>query len=155
VKKPSMVDITAKNVIVREAEAYGRIRLKPETIKLIREGRIEKGDPLQVAAIAGILAAKQTPNLLPMCHPIELTKVDVNCYIEDEEHIACKSYVKAVARTGVEMEALTAAAIALLNVWDMVKKYEKDERGLYPYTIIEEIRVLSKVKHENNRLQDS
>jgi len=147
-KKPSMVDITAKNVIVREAEAYGRIRLRRETIELVREGRVEKGDPLQVAAIAGILAAKETPQLLPMCHPIEITKVDVNCYVEDDEHIACKSYVKAVARTGVEMEALTAVTIALLNVWDMVKKYEKDERGLYPHTVIEEIKVLSKVKHE-------
>ena len=148
-QKPTMVDITAKKVIVREAEAYGRIRLRKTTVNLILEGKVEKGDPLTVASIAGILAAKNTPQLLPMCHPIELTKVDVKCYVEDEEHVACKSYVKAVARTGVEMEALTAVTVALLNVWDMVKKYEKDERGLYPITVIEEVKVLSKVKHED------
>ncbi|ABM80755.1 cyclic pyranopterin monophosphate synthase MoaC [Hyperthermus butylicus] len=146
-RKPSMVDITAKNVIVREAEAYGRIKLRPETISRILEGKIEKGDPLTVASIAGIQAAKLTPLLLPMCHPIEITKVDVECRVEDNEHVGCRAYVKAVARTGVEMEALTAVTVALLNVWDMVKKYEKDERGLYPHTVIEEVKVTSKVKH--------
>lgn len=149
--KPSMVDISKKKIIYREAEAYGRIKLRKDTVRHIREGNIEKGDPLAVASIAGILAAKSTPQLLPMCHPIELTKVDVTCIIEDEEHVACRSLVRAVARTGVEMEALTAVSVALLNIWDMVKRYEKDEEGLYPYTRIEEIRVLSKVKRETNQ----
>jgi len=149
VRAARMVDVTAKETIVREAWAYGRIKLRKETIRLILEGRVEKGDPLQLAPLAGIMAAKQTPTLLPFCHPIEITKVEVSCRVEDEEHVACTSYVKAVARTGVEMEALTAVAVALLNVWDMVKKYEKDEKGLYPWTRIEDIRVTGKVKHTN------
>ncbi len=148
VQKPTMVDISSKKVVYREAVAYGRIKLRPSTIAAIKEGRVEKGDPLTVAAIAGILATKQTPILIPMCHPIEITKIDVDCFIEDNEHVACRARVKAVARTGVEMEALTAVSIALLNVWDMVKKLEKDESGLYPYTRIEEIRVESKIKRE-------
>ncbi len=141
-----MIDITKKDIIYREAIAYGRIKLRKETIKLIKENKIEKGDPFQVATIAGILAAKKTPTLLPMCHPIEITNVSVECSIEDEEHIGCKARVKAIARTGVEMEALTAVSIALLNIWDMVKKYEKDEEGLYPYTRIENIIVENKIK---------
>lgn len=144
--KPRMVDITSKSIVYREASAYGRIKLRKETINAIRRGEVEKGDPLQVAAIAGILAAKKTPELLPMCHPIEITKVEVDCYVEDDEHVACRSRVKAVARTGVEMEALTAVSVALLNVWDMVKKLEKDEKGLYPETRIESIVVTEKVK---------
>lgn len=147
-----MIDITRKNIVYREATAYGRIRLRKETINLIKEKKIEKGDPLQVASIAGILAAKETPSLLPMCHPIELTNVSIECSIEDEEHVGCRARVKAIARTGVEMEALTAVSIALLNIWDMVKKYEKDEKGLYPYTRIENIVVESKVK-KNLELQ--
>jgi len=141
-----MIDITKKEIIYREAIAYGRIKLRKETINLIKENKIEKGDPFQVASIAGILAAKKTPALLPMCHPIEITNVSVECSIEDEEHIGCRARVKAIARTGVEMEALTAVSIALLNIWDMVKKYEKDEKGLYPYTRIENIVVENKVK---------
>ena len=141
-----MIDITKKDIVYREAIAYGRIKLRKETIKLIKENKIEKGDPFQVATIAGILAAKKTPTLLPMCHPIEITNVSVECSIEDEEHIGCKARVKAIARTGVEMEALTAVSIALLNIWDMVKKYEKDEEGLYPYTRIENIVVENKIK---------
>lgn len=141
-----MIDITKKDIVYREAIAYGRIKLRKETIKLIKENKIEKGDPFQVATIAGILAAKKTPTLLPMCHPIEITNVSVECSIEDEEHIGCKARVKAIARTGVEMEALTAVSMALLNIWDMVKKYEKDEEGLYPYTRIENIVVENKIK---------
>lgn len=146
--QPSMVDISAKNVIVREARARGTIKLRRETIRIIAEGRVEKGDPFQVASIAGILAAKKTPELLPMCHPIELTKVDVKCWISGDDSVTCESYVKAVARTGVEMEALTAVTTALLNIWDMVKRYEKDENGQYPTTRITDIHVVEKVKNE-------
>jgi cyclic pyranopterin phosphate synthase len=141
-----MVDISRKDVVYRESTAYGRIRLRKETIEAIRAGRIEKGDPLAVASIAGILAAKKTPEILPMCHPINLTNVTVNCEIEDDEHIGCRATVKAIARTGVEMEALTAVSVALLNIWDMVKKLEKDEKGLYPITRIENIIVETKIK---------
>ena len=144
--QPSMVDISSKSVIVREARARGTIKLRKETIKLIEERRVEKGDPFQVASIAGILAAKKTPELLPMCHPIELTKVDVKCWISGEDTVTCESYVKAVARTGVEMEALAAVTTALLNIWDMVKKYEKDDKGQYPVTRILDVRVVEKIK---------
>ncbi len=147
-KKPTMVDITEKDIVYREAEAYGRIRLRRETINAIINKQIEKGDPTFVAALAGIQAAKLTPQLLPLCHPITLTKVDVECKIEDERHIGCKSIVKAAAKTGVEMEALAAVTVALVTIWDVVKRYEKDSNGQYPETLIEEIRVVRKVKEE-------
>ncbi|HIQ23947.1 MAG TPA: cyclic pyranopterin monophosphate synthase MoaC [Pyrodictium delaneyi] len=143
-----MVDISQKPTIYREATAYGRIKLRKSTIEAIKKGLVEKGDPLFVAAIAGIQAVKMTPQLLPMCHPIEITNADVKCFIEDDSHIGCRAKVRAIARTGVEMEALTAVSIALLNIWDMVKKIEKDEHGLYPETAIEKIIVEEKVKTE-------
>lgn len=146
--KPKMVDISQKPTIYREATAYGRIKLRKSTIEAIKKGLVEKGDPLFVAVIAGIQAAKMTPQLLPMCHPIEITNVDVKCFIEDDNHIGCRAKVRAIARTGVEMEALTAVSVALLNIWDMVKKVEKDEHGLYPETAIEKIIVEEKVKAE-------
>ncbi len=141
-----MVDVTGKQPTYREATAYGRIRLRRETIRLIAEGKVEKGDPLLIAKLAAISAAKKTPDLLPLCHPIPITHVDADCRIEDEEHVGCTVTVKTIAQTGVEMEALTAVTVALLNVWDVVKKYEKDERGQYPYTAIELVRVVEKVK---------
>ncbi len=146
-KPPRMIDISGKPPVYREATAYGRIRLRSETVKRILEGTVEKGDPLVVARIAGIQAAKKTPELLPMCHPIPLTHVDIECRVEDEEHVGCKATVKTIAQTGVEMEALTAVTVALLNIWDMVKKYEKNEQGQYPYTVIEEVRVVEKIKN--------
>lgn len=141
-----MVDISGKPVVHREAIAEGVIRLRPETIRLIREGRVEKGDVLTAASLAGILAAKKTPELIPLCHPIPLNKVDVKCEVIGEESVRCVARVVTDAKTGVEMEALTAVAVALLTVWDMVKKYEKDEQGQYPYTRIEYIRVVEKIK---------
>ena len=145
-KRVEMVDVTPKPVVYREAVAEGAIRLRPETVKLIREGRVEKGDVFTVASIAGILAAKKTPELIPLCHPIPLTKVDVECHVEGEDWVVCRARVVAEAKTGVEMEALTAVTVALLTVWDMVKKYEKDEAGQYPYTRIEYVRVVEKKK---------
>jgi len=94
-----------------------------------------------------MLAAKKTPEVLPLCHPLPITNVDVKMSIENDG-IKVSVKVKSVGKTGVEMEALTATAVALLNVWDMVKKYEKDEEGQYPYTEIVMIRVKSKVKRE-------
>ncbi len=145
-RPPRMVDVTSKPQVYREATAYGRIRLRRETIERIVRGEIEKGDPTLVARLAGIAAAKKTPELLPLCHPIPLTHVDVECRVEDEEHVGCRATVRTIAQTGVEMEALTAVTVALLNVWDLVKKYEKDERGQYPHTVIEEVRVVEKRK---------
>lgn len=140
-----MVGVGHKPDVLRVAVAEGKILLRPETIRLIREGKVEKGDPLLTAQIAGILAAKRTPELVPLCHPIPITKVDVDLEVQDDGVLA-RARVEAVAKTGVEMEALTAVSVALLAIWDMVKKHEKDEAGQYPHTRITDIRVVSKVK---------
>ncbi|MEM2971805.1 MAG: cyclic pyranopterin monophosphate synthase MoaC [Candidatus Bathyarchaeia archaeon] len=145
----AMVDVSGKPEVFREATATGTIRLKAETIRLIREGKIEKGDPFYTAKIAGVLAAKKTSSLIPLCHPLPLTNVKVEINILDESKVQVSAIVKAKAQTGVEMEALTATAFALLTVWDMVKQYEKDEFGQYPFTAIENIRVVEKVKAED------
>ena len=144
----SMVDITAKPEVHREATAKGQIRLRKETIALIKQGRIEKGDPFQVAKVAGVLAAKQTSSLVPLCHPISLTSVKVDLKIVGDDTVEAESTVKTKAQTGVEMEALTATAVALLTVWDMTKQYEKDADGQYPYTAIRDVRVTSKMKEQ-------
>ncbi|MEM3068537.1 MAG: cyclic pyranopterin monophosphate synthase MoaC [Nitrososphaerales archaeon] len=140
-----MIDVSKKPEQYREAIAYGEIKLKPETIKLIKEGRIEKGDPIQIAKLAGIQGAKFTPTIMPLCHPIPIENVDVDISIKNDRIIA-KAKVIANSKTGVEMEALTATVIALLNLWDVVKKYEKDEKGQYPTTAIMNIRVAKKIK---------
>ena len=142
----SMIDVTAKPNVLREATATGTIRLKNETIKLIKQKRVAKGDPFHTAKIAGILAAKNTSNLIPLCHPLPLTSVDITVEIENSTTVRVKARVKARAPTGVEMEALAATATALLTVWDMIKQYEKDEKGQYPSTMIQEIRVMNKTK---------
>ncbi|MDH5419106.1 MAG: cyclic pyranopterin monophosphate synthase MoaC [Candidatus Bathyarchaeota archaeon] len=144
----SMVDVTEKPEIYREAKAKGAIKLKPETILLIREGKVEKGDPFHVAKVAGILAAKNTSSLIPLCHPLPLTNVEVDLQIVDDSTVEVKTTVKTRAQTGVEMEALAAATVALLTVWDMTKQYEKDKRGQYPHTVIQDIRVIRKMKEE-------
>jgi len=144
----SMVDVTAKPEVYREAKAKGAIKLKPETIQLIRKGKVEKGDPFQVAKVAGVLAAKNTSSLIPLCHPLPLTSVEVDLHIVDDSTVEVETTVKTRAQTGVEMEALAAAAVALLTVWDMTKQYEKDEFGQYPQTVIQNIRVVRKVKEE-------
>ncbi len=140
-----MVDVSRKEEVYREAEAEGFIRLRPETLRRIREGEVEKGDVFSVATLSAILAVKMTPHLLPLCHNIPITHVDVDLRAE-EEGVRVRVQVRTRAQTGVEMEALVGATVALLNVWDMVKKYEKDEEGQYPHTRIEYVRVLSKVK---------
>ena len=142
---PQMIDISLKPIIQREAVAIGKIKLKSETINLIKQGKIEKGDPINTAKISGILAAKNTSIIIPLCHPIPITKVYVSIEVLTNE-IVIKTVVKAMARTGVEMEALTAVSAALLTVWDMVKQYEKNEEGQYPTTIIQDIHVLKKTK---------
>jgi cyclic pyranopterin phosphate synthase len=141
-----MVDVSAKPEIFRQATATGSIRLKPETIKLIREGKVAKGDPLQTAKTAGILAAKRTSDTIPLCHLLPLTNVKMATEIIGQTNVQVTATVKAKAQTGVEMEALTATAVSLLTIWDMVKQYEKDSEGQYPTTRIENIRVIKKVK---------
>jgi cyclic pyranopterin phosphate synthase len=142
----AMVDITGKSKVFREATATGKIKLKPETISLIKNGKVEKGDPIYAAKVAGVLAAKETSILIPFCHPLPLTNVKVEILILNESTVQVSSTVKTEAQTGVEMEALVATAVSLLTIWDMVKQYEKDAEGQYPSTLIEDIRVVKKVK---------
>ena len=147
----AMVDISDKPEITREATAQGCIKLKTETLHLIKEGKIAKGDPLYTAKIAGIMAAKRTSTLIPLCHPLTLTKVEVKTEILGDSKVQVTATVKTKAQTGVEMEALTATAVSLLTVWDMVKQYEKDAEGQYPSTAIESIRVTKKLKKGINQ----
>ncbi len=140
-----MIDITGKPVVYREAVASGRIYLRKSTIQAIRNRLVEKGDVEQVATIAAILAVKKTPDILPLCHPLPVTSVNVE-YNYGEDYVEVIVKVKATAKTGVEMEALTGVSVALLTIWDMVKQYEKDDRGQYPDTDIRDIRVLEKIK---------
>lgn len=142
----AMVDVSGKAKIFREATATGTIKLKPETVNLIKEGKIAKGDPLYTAKIAGVLAAKKTSDLVPLCHPLPLANVEVEAKILDKSTVEVSSTVKAKAQTGVEMEVLVATAAGLLTIWDMVKQYEKDASGQYPTTAIENIRVVRKLK---------
>jgi cyclic pyranopterin phosphate synthase len=142
----SMVDVSGKAEVFRKATAKGTIKLKRETVTLIREGKIAKGSPLYTAKIAGILAAKKTSELIPLCHPLPLTNVKVEAKILDEVTVEVAATVKTKAQTGVEMEALAAASVALLTIWDMVKQYEKDSEGQYPTTTIENIHVVRKLK---------
>ena len=144
----SMVDVSGKPEVFREALAKGLIRLKSETLGLIREGRVEKGDVFGVARVAGVLAAKNTSGLIPLCHPLPLTSVNVDLK-GVKEGVECVVTVRARAQTGVEMEALTGVVVALLAVWDMVKQYEKDEGGQYPWTVVEDVRVVSKRKEKD------
>ena len=145
----AMVDVSDKPEVFREATATGTIKLKPETIRLIKEGKIAKGDPLYAAKIAGILAAKETSILIPLCHPLPLTNVKVETKVLDKSTVQVMSTVKTKAQTGVEMEALVATAVSLLTIWDMVKQYEKNAEGQYPFTVIENIHVVKKVKEVN------
>ncbi len=140
-----MVDVAEKPVIRRLAEAAGEIFLSPDTIRRIRDGEIKKGDPLLVAEVAAMNAAKQTHLLIPHCHQIQLDTVSVNFDVSAES-IEARCFVKAQARTGVEMEALVGVTAALNTLWDMVKYLEKDEKGQYPGTRISDIKVVRKEK---------
>lgn len=141
-----MVDVSGKNEVYREAVARGCIKLRRETVNRIKSGAIEKGDVFTASALTAIQVAKYTSLLLPFCHFVKIDFVKPSIWIEDEERVCVEVLVRARERTGVEMEALTAVSIALLNIWDMVKAYEKDEGGQYPHTLIESIRIVSKTK---------
>ena len=119
-----MVDVTGKDVTHREATASGMVRMSPDTRDLILSGGLEKGDALGVARIAGIMGAKKTSELIPLCHPLSLSAVDVNLEPGDEGFLVTAT-VRTVERTGVEMEALTAVTVAALTVYDMVKGTER------------------------------
>ena len=119
-----MVDVSGKDVTVRTATASGRVRVSAEVIGLLRGGGVPKGDALAVARIAGIQAAKRTPDLVPLCHPIAIHGVDVDLDVHDD-HVAITVTVRTADRTGVEMEALTCVAVAGLALIDMVKAVDK------------------------------
>lgn len=121
-----MVDVGDKPVTTREATARATVRMKPETLSLIAEGGVPKGDVFCVAQIAGIQAAKKCWELIPMCHPLELTSVDVTLEPEGEDAVAITATARTSGRTGVEMEALTAAAVAGLTVYDMCKAVDRE-----------------------------
>jgi len=136
--KPKMVDVSGKQPTVRVARAAATVRLTPEATRALKEGGVGKGDPLVVAQIAGIQAAKKTSELIPLCHPLPLSKVDVQLDFDEEAGVvSIIAEAKTKAETGVEMEALTAASVAALTVYDMLKAASK---GLE----IENVRLLYK-----------
>src|SRR5918993_4116408 len=119
-----MVDTSAKTTTTRHATASARVLMSPETITALREHRTPKGDPLEAARLAGIMAAKRTADLIPLCHPLPLTHIDVQATVEDTG-VSLQAEVSTNAQTGVEMEALTAVAVAALTIYDMCKALEK------------------------------
>jgi cyclic pyranopterin phosphate synthase len=133
-----MVDVGAKAVVEREAVAEGSIRVSAAARRLVRQGRTKKGNPLEIARIAGIQAAKRTADLIPLCHPLALSYVDVQV-AESRTGYRLQATVRLAGRTGVEMEALTAVSVAALTIYDMLKAADKE-------MTIERIRLFSKTK---------
>lgn len=125
--KPRMVDVSAKQETVREATAKGAVLMSNETLKLVTKGAAAKGDVLTTARLAGVMAAKRTHELIPLCHPLPLTGIDVDLK-PGRGAIEITATVRTTAKTGVEMEALTAVAVAALTVYDMLKAAQKDMR---------------------------
>jgi cyclic pyranopterin phosphate synthase len=119
-----MIDVGAKEKTARTAVATAQVRMLAATIRRIREGKVEKGDVMAAARLAGVMAAKRTPDLIPLCHPISLSAVSVELALS-KEGVEIRSEVKTVDRTGVEMEALTAACAAALTVYDMLKSVDR------------------------------
>lgn len=136
--KANMVDVGDKAIQTRTAKATGFIKLSKETITLIKENQLKKGDVLTIAEIAGIQAGKKTSDLIPLCHPLMITKLDVKAKLT-HGGVICESFVKCNGQTGIEMEALTAVNIALLTIYDMCKSVDKN-------MLIGEIKLLEKVK---------
>ncbi len=124
-----MVDVGDKAVTERQAIARGRVTMQPETLALVQAGSIKKGDVLSIAQIAGILAAKQTSNLIPLCHPLMLNSVDVVCTLNDDDScVDIEAVARVSGKTGVEMEALTAVSVAALTIYDMAKAVDRTMR---------------------------
>ncbi|MBI5624625.1 MAG: cyclic pyranopterin monophosphate synthase MoaC [Elusimicrobia bacterium] len=135
-----MVDVGGKKPQYRTARAEGLIRLKPETAALVRENGLKKGDVLAVAEVAGIQAGKRTPDLIPLCHPLALTKLDVKASVVPEG-VRVESLARCLGPTGVEMEALTAVSVALLTVYDMCKVVDRS-------MVIGPVRLVEKTKSD-------
>jgi cyclic pyranopterin monophosphate synthase len=138
-----MVDVGEKAVIRRTATAGGRVEMSPGTVELLREKALPKGDALNTARIAGVMAAKRTPDLIPLCHGLNLTGVDLEFTVRDEG-VEILAVARASDRTGVEMEALTAVSVAALTLYDMCKAVDKD-------MVIGEVKLLEKTKEEGIR----
>ena len=133
-----MVDVTGKVETVRQATARGTVRMKPSTLEMVEEGRVAKGDVLAVAQVAGIMAAKRTPDLIPMCHPLAITGVEMSFRLDREASLVeIEATVRLAGRTGVEMEALTAVSIAALTIYDMCKAVDRE-------MVIDRIRLVRK-----------
>ncbi|MGK7861404.1 cyclic pyranopterin monophosphate synthase MoaC [Falsiroseomonas sp. E2-1-a4] len=124
----AMVDVSDKDATQRVAVARGRITMAPETLALIRQGQVGKGDVLGIARIAGIMAAKRTSDLIPLCHPLALTKVTVELTIAEPDAVEIEALAKVTGQTGVEMEALTAVTVAALTIYDMCKAADRGMR---------------------------
>ena len=136
--KANMVDVGHKAQQIRTAKAIGHIKLNAETIALIKDNQMKKGDVLTIAEIAGIQAGKRTSELIPLCHNILITKLDVKATFT-ETGVTCESFSKCTGQTGIEMEALTAVSVALLTIYDMCKAVDKD-------MVIHDIKLLEKAK---------
>ena len=136
--KANMVDVGAKADQRRVAKATGHITLKPETIQLIQDNFMKKGDVLTIAEIAGIQGGKRTSELIPLCHPLQITKLDVKAIV-DEMGVRVNSEARCVGKTGIEMEALTAVSVALLTIYDMCKAVDKKMN-------IDEVKLIEKTK---------
>lgn len=140
-----MVDVTAKDETVRVATARGAVRMKPETLEAVKNGRIAKGDVLAVAQVAGVMAAKQTSTLIPMCHPLFITGADLSFRIDEgSSKVEIEAVVKTTGKTGVEMEALTAVSVAGLTIYDMCKAIDKD-------MVIDRVRLVEKTGGKSGR----
>ena len=138
--RADMVDVGGKKIQKRTATAEGTIFLHPDTVELIRENKMKKGDVLTIAEIAGIQGGKRTSGLIPLCHPLQITKLDVKAELVDEG-VYVKSLARCIGQTGIEMEALTAVSVALLTVYDMCKAVDKQMR-------IGEIKLTEKKKED-------
>jgi cyclic pyranopterin phosphate synthase len=141
-----MVDVTIKGDTRRIARAEAMVSMLPETLELIRAGGIKKGDVLAVAQVAGVMAAKKTPEVIPMCHPLMLTGVDISFrFDQNNSRLIITSEVATVGKTGVEMEAITAAAVAALTVYDMCKAVDR-------WMVITDVRLLEKMGGKSGHL---
>jgi cyclic pyranopterin phosphate synthase len=136
--KANMVDVSYKNLQLRTAVAWGHIRLSEGTLDLIRENKMKKGDVLTIAEIAGIQGGKRTSELIPLCHPLQITKLEVKATMDDTG-VKVESLARCTGQTGIEMEALTAVSVALLTIYDMCKAVDKN-------MVIGEIRLVEKMK---------
>ena len=140
-----MVDISEKPDVPRRAVATGDLLLRPATLRAVRAGRVEKGDPVRTAEVAALQAVKRVWEALPHCHPVPITSASAGFAVK-RDRVTATVEVSATYKTGVEMEALYGVTVALLTVWDMVKSLEKDVAGQYPATRIQGVRVVSKRK---------